>query len=183
MDSHVLSVRQSCYHHLKCISRIRRYLTLDATKSLVNALVTSRLDYANSLLSGLSEGLIGKLQKVQNYSARVVSKVGRRSHITPVLASLHWLPVKFHLQYKLLLLVHKSLKAYMVSFQTISPQCSWNMYLPETYDPVTVPCYVCQGQKLLRTGTNPLLTALQSCGTLFLKPLNSHLRCLLLNVH
>ena len=108
MDSHVLSVRQSCYHHLKCISRIRRYLTLDATKSLVNSLVTSRLDYANSLLSGLSEGLIGKLQKVQNYAARVVSRSDRRSHITTVLATLHWLPVKFRLQYKLLLLVYKS---------------------------------------------------------------------------
>jgi hypothetical protein len=48
------------------IGLIRKFLTVDATKSIVHALVTSRLDGLNSLLVGLPAGTIGKLQRVQN---------------------------------------------------------------------------------------------------------------------
>ena len=62
-----------------------------------DAFVSSRLDYCNSLLYGISDGLLSKLQTVQNTAARVVTGTRKFDHITPVLHQLHWLPVR-HLQ-------------------------------------------------------------------------------------
>ena len=72
------------------IGHIRRYLTNDATQSLVNGLVASRLVYCNALLSGLHQTSINKLQRVENTAARIVTRTSRYSHITPVLINLHW---------------------------------------------------------------------------------------------
>ena len=70
---------------LRKISRIRRYLSNEATKSLVNGLATSRLDYCNALLHDLTNNIIDKLQRVQNTAARITTRTSRHSHITPVL--------------------------------------------------------------------------------------------------
>ena len=91
------------------ISHIRRYLTLSATKTLVQACVTSRLDYANALLYGLPNTSIQRLQRTQNAAARLVTKTKRKEHITPILMELHWLPVSHRIRYKVLLLVYKAL--------------------------------------------------------------------------
>ena len=102
MSQHVHSVCRTGYYHLRNIGRIRRNLTLDATKTLVHALVTSRLDYCNSLLYGLPANHLAKMQRLQNACARVITRTGRRSHIIPVLKELHWLPVHRRIQYKIL---------------------------------------------------------------------------------
>ena len=91
------------------IGHIRRYLTNDATKSLVNSLVTSRSDYCNALLSGIPNTALNKLQLVQNTGARIVTRTSRHSHITPVLKGLHWLPVKYRVQYKILTHAYKAI--------------------------------------------------------------------------
>ena len=102
MSQHVHSVCRTGYYHLRNIGRIRRYLTQDAPKTLLHALVTSRLDYCNSLLFGLPANHLAKMQRLQNASARVIKRTGRRSHITPVLKELHWLPVHRRIQYNIL---------------------------------------------------------------------------------
>lgn len=102
MEQHVNSVSRSCYAQLRNIAHIRRYLTNDATKSLVNGLVTSRLDYCNAILYGLPNTLLRKLQGVQNTAARIITRTSRHSHITPILRDLHWLPIKSRLEYKIL---------------------------------------------------------------------------------
>lgn len=109
MDKHVNSVCRSARFQLRNISHIRRYLTTDATKSLVHALVTSRIDYCNALLYGLPRTLLNKLQLVQNVSARIVTKTPRCQHITPVLKELHWLPVESRISHKVLMHVFKAL--------------------------------------------------------------------------
>ena len=80
----------------------------DAEK-LVHAFVTSQLDFCNSLLSGSSRKSLKTLQLVQNAAARVLTRTKKREHITPVLASLHWLPVKSRIEFKILLLTFKAL--------------------------------------------------------------------------
>ena len=80
--------------HLRNISKIRHVLSQKDAKKLVHAFVTSRLDYCNSLLSGSSSKSLETLQLVQNSAARVLTRTRKRDHISPVLASLHWLPVK-----------------------------------------------------------------------------------------
>ena len=101
---------RSCYMHIKRIWRIRPALDIQSTKSLVHAMVTSRLDFANSLYYGLPEKQIRKLQKVQNSAARVILKLPRHYHITPYLKDLHWLPVRYRIRYKLLCTVNKCLR-------------------------------------------------------------------------
>ena len=66
MVPHVNSVTKTCFYYLALISRIRKFLDRESTKSLVHALVISRLDYANSLLYGLPNSVLKKLQRVQN---------------------------------------------------------------------------------------------------------------------
>ena len=70
---------------------------------------TYRLDNCNSLLYGLPQCEIKKLQHVQNTGARIVTRSNRREHITPTLKELHWLPIQSRIKFKLALLVFKAL--------------------------------------------------------------------------
>jgi len=107
MTAHVSAVIRSCYMHLRNIGRIRKYLSQDATRSLIYGLVTSRLDYCNSLLYGITQTQVKRLQRVQNMAARIVTGTKRRDHITPILKELHWLPIKYRIEYKVALFVFK----------------------------------------------------------------------------
>ena len=93
MADHITSLCRSCFFQLRQIRTIKRSLTMDAKKSLVNAFVCSRLDYCNSLLYGISDGQLRRLQLVQNAAARLISGTKKYDHITPVLRILHWLPI------------------------------------------------------------------------------------------
>lgn len=107
MDNHVSKVCNTAFRQLYIIKQIRPYLTEDATKILVHALITAHIDYCNSLLYGISNYRIDKLQKLLNAAARLVLLIPKHEHITPSLISLHWLPVKFRIIYKIILLVFK----------------------------------------------------------------------------
>ena len=116
MEKHVNSVSRTCHYHMRNIGRIRRYLTDDACRTVVQSLVTSRLDYANVLLHGLPNTIISRLQRVQNTAARIIARIPRCEHITPVLKQLHWLPVEKRLQYKVLLHTYKALNGTSPSY-------------------------------------------------------------------
>ena len=107
---HISQVCSSCYYHIRDLRRIRRHLNLDCAKSLACALVTSKLDYCNSLLHGVASGDIDRLQRVQDTLSRVVTRSGPLAHAPPLLRSLHWLPVKFRIIYKIRLLTFKTLQ-------------------------------------------------------------------------
>jgi len=76
---------------------------------VVQAFISSRLDYCNSLLCRIAGNLLQKLQSVQNAAARLITNTGRREHITPVLRELHWLPFRQRIDFKLADLVYKAL--------------------------------------------------------------------------
>uniref|UniRef100_A0A3P8PY01 Reverse transcriptase domain-containing protein n=1 Tax=Astatotilapia calliptera TaxID=8154 RepID=A0A3P8PY01_ASTCA len=106
---HVKHVTKIGFYHLKNIARVRPILSRANTEMLMHAFITSRIDYCNALLSGLPKKNISTLQLLQNSAARVLTKTRGRAHITPVLESLHWLPVCFRIDFKVLLLVFKCL--------------------------------------------------------------------------
>ena len=109
MEGHVTSICRAAYFRLRNINSIRNTLTRNATETLIHAFVTSRLDNANSLLTGLPSGSLLKLQHVQNAAARTILGMRKHDHITPALIDLHWLPVKQRIQYKVLYLTWKAL--------------------------------------------------------------------------
>ena len=106
VDVHINNVCRSAYAALRRISAIRQYLTVQATTILICSFVLSRLDYGNALLIGSSKSSLSKLQRVQNAAARLIYKSKKFEHITPLLKSLHWLPIHVRIQYKLSVLCY-----------------------------------------------------------------------------
>ena len=97
----------AAFYHLHNLRRIKKYLSRDYLITLVQAFITSRLDYCNGLLFGLPQAPIAKLQHVQNAAARLIHGIGKFSHIKLALYELHWLPVSLRIDYKILLLTFK----------------------------------------------------------------------------
>ena len=109
MKAQITSICQSSYHHLKNLTSVRKYLDRKTAELGIHAFVTSRLDMGNSLLYGVCKNQIHRLQMVQNMAARTVVMGRKYDHITPVLYHLHWLPVKYRIQFKILVIVYKAL--------------------------------------------------------------------------
>ena len=115
LDSHLDMTTQvsrtisTCSFHMRNIAQILRYLTRPTTERVVNALITSRLDYCNSLLFGTSASNINRLQRLQNSVARLVTRQARRDSAMPILRELHWLPVRHRVSYKIAELTFKAL--------------------------------------------------------------------------
>ena len=78
-------------------------------RTVAQALVTSTLDYGNSLLYRISEKNLNKLQTLQNATVRVVKRLRKYDHITEARKDLHWLPVKERIKHKLLTITWKAL--------------------------------------------------------------------------
>ncbi len=92
-DNHIFHVTKTAFFHLRNISKLQNMLSVSDAEKLVHAFMTSRLDYLNALLGGCPVSSIIKLQIVQNAAARVLTRSRKYDHITPILQSLHWLPI------------------------------------------------------------------------------------------
>ena len=101
MNAQINSICKAAYFQIRKFGQLRSFLDIESIKVLCSSFVLSRLDYCNSLLSGASSENINKLQRVQNNAARLVFKVSKRSHITPFLKELHWLPIRARIEYKI----------------------------------------------------------------------------------
>ena len=99
-DSNVQSVK---------IVNIRNFLTTEACHTAILAMVISHLDYANAIMVGLPEKHIAKLQRVQNMAPKVVLKRGKYTSLKDSLQSLHWLPIRSRINFKISVLVYKCL--------------------------------------------------------------------------
>ena len=100
------------------ISRLKSFLSHNDLEIVIHAFIISRLDYCNSLYLGLPQSSLRRLQLVQNAAARLLTGTRRHEHITPILASLHWLPVIFRIQFKIVLFVYKALNGLAPAYIT-----------------------------------------------------------------
>ncbi len=138
MKTHVSHVIKSAYMHLRKIRSIKKFLSKNSLKTLVNCFILSRLDYCNSLLFGTSDETLDRLQRVQNAAARLIYGLKKNDHITQTLKELHWLPIRSRIDYKIALITYKTLHG-------DGPE-----YLRELLDPV-------QHQRSLRSSEKNLL--------------------------
>ena len=107
-DQHVQNTVKASNFHIRALRHIRPHLDKTVANTVACSIVTSRLDYCNSLLYNTSAANIKKLQRVQNSLARVVAGTKRRDHISPVLQELHWLPIEQRIKYKIALITHRA---------------------------------------------------------------------------
>ena len=130
MATHITRTHGSPFFYLYNIRLIRRYLTSECTEKLIHAFITSRLDYSNSLLYGVPDHHMEKLQRVMNASARLIFYAPKHCHITPLLQQLHWLPIRLQIGFKILLITFKVLQGsapkYLIDFISV--------LLPSRYD-------------------------------------------------
>ena len=109
LENHIANMVKTCYFYIRWLRNIRPYISEAMAKSLVHALVLSRIDYCNGILVGLPKKQLRKLQMVMNTAARLISGKRKYDSITETLIELHWLPVIERCEYKVLLMVFKSL--------------------------------------------------------------------------
>ena len=109
LSSHVNHVVRNCNYHLRNLWRIRRFIDFKTCHHAVRALILSRLDYCNSLFTVLCARDRRKLESIQNRAARLIFGFGSRTHTSPLLKELHWLPLHQRIQFKVCLYVFKIL--------------------------------------------------------------------------
>ena len=131
MATHISKTCSSAFYYLYNIRHIRKYLSKEHTEQLIHAFITSRLDYCNSLLYGIAEYQIKKLQRIMNASARLIYCAPKFCHITPILKELHWLPVRARIEFKLLLITYKVVKGlapkYLSELISVLPMSKYNL--------------------------------------------------------
>uniref|UniRef100_A0A671UVC7 Reverse transcriptase domain-containing protein n=1 Tax=Sparus aurata TaxID=8175 RepID=A0A671UVC7_SPAAU len=109
LDRQIGAIVKSSFFYLRQLAKVKPILAQKHFETVIHAFITSRLDYCNALYFGVSQSSLTRLQLVQNAAARLLTGARKRGHITPILASLHWLPVHFRVHFKILLFVFKSL--------------------------------------------------------------------------
>ncbi len=117
-ENHISYVTKTVFFHLRNIAKLWNMLSVSDAEKLVHAF-TTRLDYCNALLVGCLGSSINKLQIVKNAAAIVLTRSRENYHISQIVQSLHWLPIKFRISYEILLLCNKALNVLAPAYLTI----------------------------------------------------------------
>ena len=110
MATHITKTCGSAFFYLYNIRHIRKYLTSECTEKLIHAFITSRLDYCNSLLYGVPDHHMQKLQRDMNASMRLIFWAPKHCHITSLPQQLYWLPIRLRIEFKILFTTFKVLQ-------------------------------------------------------------------------
>ena len=106
-DRQIGYVVKSAFFQLRLLGSVKPYLSPSDLEKVIHAFIFPRLDYCNSLYVGLDQRSLQRLQLVQSAAARLLTGTKKQEHINPVLPSLHWLPVRFRIDFKILMFVFK----------------------------------------------------------------------------
>ena len=115
-DEHISKTLSSCPSRLCQINRVKHEFDQKTLKLVINALVFSRLFYCSSVWSNTVKRNVNKLQLVQNFAARIVVNKHKYDHVTPILKSLNWLPVKDQLYFRDAVLAFKCMSGLALGY-------------------------------------------------------------------
>ena len=87
IDAHVQDICRKVYTDIRCISSIRHLLSIDATKTLLSAVVLPKLHYCNSFFYGSPMYMLERSHKVLNSAARLIFQCRKQNHISPLFSS------------------------------------------------------------------------------------------------
>ena len=118
MEPHINKTMQIAFLKSRQISYCRQLLTPSAAKTLIHAYLASILDYCNGLLHDLPTTHFANLQSILNTAARLVTNTRKYEHITAVMINLHWLPIQYWIQFKLFMLIYKSIHGLAPNYLT-----------------------------------------------------------------
>ena len=104
---HVNKLTSYAYLMLKEIIREHHKINFSTAKILVQTLVLSQVDYCNSLLLGISQYNLKKLQRIQNMGAQIIHRSSKYDRIIPLLQELHWLMIDDRITYKIAVIMYK----------------------------------------------------------------------------
>ena len=124
MREHVQRVCRKSFYQLRQLSVIRSSLSMKTCTALVHAFVTSRLDYCNSLLTGINKELLNRLESILRSAARLVMRERKFYPISEdIRNTLHWLPVRQRIEFKLGILAFECLHGDASSYlsESLSP--------------------------------------------------------------
>jgi hypothetical protein len=107
-DQQITTLSKLCFYQLRQLRPVCKQVDRSTAQSILQAFVSSRLDYCNVLYAGLPTTKLARLQRIQNAAARLYSGCSRYEHITPVLRELHWLPVASRVVFKVATIVYKA---------------------------------------------------------------------------
>ena len=131
METSINKTCKSGLYYLHNNGRIKRFLSFEDRNSIVQAIVMSRIDYCNSLLYGVAATNLSKLQRVQNAAVRLVCSLPRHEHVTSSFIRLHWLPIKFRINFKIAMLcfkcIHGHAPNYLKSMVAIKKTSTYNL--------------------------------------------------------
>jgi hypothetical protein len=141
-QKHISTICRTSFYHIRQLRQVRPSLDTGSTIVLANALVSSKLDYCNSLYYNLPKTTLNRLQRVQNSLARVVVPSTRfTDHITPTLRKLHWLPVNDRITFKIASLTFKTLNHHQPAylFELLQPDIPTRILRSATQKLLKVP--------------------------------------------
>ena len=122
---------KAAYYYITNVRRKRKYLSNQATQTLIHALIIGCIGYCNSILYGLPAKQIAKLQRLQNSAAWLIFTIPRFYYISPTLCTLHWLPVEFRISFKIIIITFKAIHGqalvYLQELINIREEKSYNL--------------------------------------------------------
>ena len=109
MNSHITNLSKAVYLEIRRLRQISKFVSESCLKTLAASFILSRIDYCNALYKNLNKYQIDKIEKLQNFAAKVVLSKSIYERVTPCLLELHWLPVSFRIDYIKAVLTFKCL--------------------------------------------------------------------------
>lgn len=187
-DCHITHLVSSCMSKLCQINRVKNSFDSDTLSLIITALVINKLLYCSTVWSNTSSSNLKKLQSVQNFACRIITKTRKFDHITPALRQLNWLPIEQLLLFRDTIMAYKCVNNLAPSYlsKLFCKRTELHDHPMRDKDLLNIPLYkTASGQRTFRYRAtkiwNDLETNFKHIVTLndFKKKLKSHM----LNLH